>query len=99
MGSDRSTSLAVDQTGATSQIAGIRSACYVNQSSVTDVLLEQLRYLIGHKSLDCPADCVACERLSGAQSWLLLPFRATATQGSTPPESLSVAEAVSKAIL
>ena len=87
MGSNRSTSTAAASGSyTTSGVAGVRSACYVYQAPVMEVLLDQLRYLIRHKTPDCPAGCADCERLAGAQSWLLLPFRATATQGARPPE-------------
>lgn len=99
MGSNRSTSPAAYQPCATSQVAGARSDCYVESSSLMDVLLEQLRYLLRHKSSDCPADCADCERLAGAQSWLLLPFRATATQGSAPPKNSSLAQTLSRVII
>jgi hypothetical protein len=97
MGSNRSTSTAACQPYATSGVAGVRSACYLDTTPVTEVMLEQLRYLLSHNHPECPIDCPDCERLSGAQSWLLLPFRATATQGSIPPNDLSQAQNVSRA--
>jgi len=89
MGSNRSTSTATSRSYTTSRAVGVRSACYVDQAPVMEVLLDQLRYLIAHKSPECPAGCADCERLAGAQSWLLLPFRATATQGAQPPQNNS----------
>jgi hypothetical protein len=67
------------------QAVCLHSDCYIEPAPLADVLLDQLRYLLRHKSTACAADCADCERLAGAQSWLLLPFRATATQGSRPP--------------
>jgi hypothetical protein len=97
MGSNRSTSTAAYQPYVTSGVAGVRSACYLVTTCVTEVMLEQLRYLLSHKRPECPVDCPDCERLAGAQSWLLLPFRATATQGSIPPKDFSLAQNVSSA--
>jgi hypothetical protein len=85
MDSNLSTSGAANQLCATSPVVGVRSDCYVDPAPVTDVMFEQLRYLLTHKSPDCPPDCADCTRLHGAESWLLLPFRLTATQGSALP--------------
>ena len=41
----------------------------------TDVMYEQLEYLIGHSDEDCPPDCMDCDRLQQVRSLLLLPFR------------------------
>lgn len=65
----------------------VSSACYVDSAPLKDVMLEQLRYLLSHQSPGCPPDCSDCTRLQGAESWLLLPFRLTATQGSALPDS------------
>jgi len=85
MDSNQTSSRAADQPCATSRTAGIQSACYIDPAPLTDVMLDQLRYLLRHKGPGCPADCTDCERLAGVQSWLLLPFRITATQGSAAP--------------
>ena len=85
MHSNQSTSCAPNLASAQPQAGAIRSACYVEPAPMMDVMLEQLRYLLSHKSPHCHVECPDCARLSGAQSWLLLPFRATATRGSFPP--------------
>jgi len=41
----------------------------------TDVMYEQLEYLIGHSGGNCPPDCKDCRRLQQVTNWLLLPFR------------------------
>ena len=41
----------------------------------TDVMCEQLEYLIGHSDGDCPPDCIDCDRLQQVRNLLLLPFR------------------------
>ncbi|HUI80578.1 MAG TPA: hypothetical protein VLY24_21785 [Bryobacteraceae bacterium] len=99
MGSNRSTSHAMYQPSGAAQAAGMQSECYVEPAPVVEVLLDQLRYLLSHKGASCAADCADCERLAGAQSWLLLPFRATATQGARPPANTYLAEAIAKARL
>ena len=42
---------------------------------LTDVIHEQLEYLIGHFGRKCPPDCIDCDRLQQVRHWLLLPFR------------------------
>jgi len=42
---------------------------------LTDVIYEQLEYLIGHSDGDCPPDCIDCNRLQQVSNLLLLPFR------------------------
>jgi hypothetical protein len=81
MDSNRSTSRAMSRPCATSPVAGVRSACYVDPAPLMDVMLDQMRYLLSHKSPSCPPDCTDCERLAGIEGWLLLPFRTTAPQG------------------
>jgi hypothetical protein len=85
MDSNQSSSSAAARSAVTTQTAGVRSACYIDPAPLMDVMLDQLRYLLSHKGPGCSPECTDCERLAGAQSWLLLPFRITATQGSTAP--------------
>jgi len=75
MDSNRSTPRAANRPCATRPVAGARSACYVDPAPLTDVMLDQLRFLLSHKSHGCPPACADCERLAGVESWLLLPFR------------------------
>jgi hypothetical protein len=42
---------------------------------LTDVLFDQLEYLVGHAAGNCSEDCRDCRRLQMASDWLLLPFR------------------------
>ena len=42
---------------------------------LTDVMYEQLEYLIGHSDGDCPSNCIDCDRLQQVRNLLLLPFR------------------------
>ena len=41
----------------------------------TDVMYEQLEYLIGHSDGSCPPNCIDCDRLQKIRTLLLLPFR------------------------
>ena len=42
---------------------------------LTDVMYEQLEYLIGDSDGDCPSNCIDCDRLQQVRNLLLLPFR------------------------
>ena len=43
---------------------------------LTDVMYEQLEYLIGHSDGgNCPSNCIDCDRLQQVRNLLLLPFR------------------------
>ena len=42
---------------------------------LTDVMYEQLEYLIGHSDGACPENCIDCDRLQQVRNLLLLPFR------------------------
>jgi hypothetical protein len=44
---------------------------------LSDILYEQLDYLIAHATQACPPGCADCARLQQVKSWLLLPFGAT----------------------
>jgi hypothetical protein len=48
---------------------------YLTAAPVTDVMYEQLEYLIGHSGGNCLPDCIDCGRLQQVRNWLLLPFR------------------------
>ena len=97
---NRSTSEALHQPCGAGQATGVRtSECYVEPAPVADILVDQLRYLLRHKAASCTHNCPDCERLAGAQSWLLLPFRATATRGFKPPENISIQPTASRARL
>ena len=51
-----------------------RSVLNLKEAPPTDVMYEQLQYLIGHSDGDCPPDCIDCDRLQKIRSLLLLPF-------------------------
>lgn len=52
-----------------------RNAHNLKAAPLTDVMYEQLEYLIGHSDGDCPPDCIDCDRLQQVRNLLLLPFR------------------------
>ena len=52
-----------------------RSGYDLKAAPLTDVMYEQLEYLIGHSDGDCPPDCIDCDRLQQVRTLLLLPFR------------------------
>jgi len=52
-----------------------RNVYNLKAAPITDVMYEQLEYLIGHCDGDCPPDCIDCDRLRQVRNLLLLPFR------------------------
>jgi hypothetical protein len=52
-----------------------RKVEYLNPAAVTDVMYDQLEYLIAHASDECRPDCLDCTRLAQVRDCLLLPFR------------------------
>jgi len=70
---DRSPSKATGQPSTAP--ANERKVQYLNAAPITDVLLDQLEYLIAHSRENCPEECTDCARLEHVSSWLLLPFR------------------------
>lgn len=86
MSSDRSISKTGSRTGLTGQTAPGSGVRYVGEASMTEVMFDQLEYLLTHQSENCPARCLDCERLKRAGRWLLLPFRPSRRgRPSTPP--------------
>ena len=55
-----------------------RNVLGLKAARLTDVMYEQLEYLIGHSDEDCPPDCIDCDRLKQVRNLLLLPFRSIA---------------------
>jgi hypothetical protein len=55
-----------------------RNVLGLKAARLTDVMYEQLEYLIGHSDGDCPPNCIACDRLKQVRNLLLLPFRSIA---------------------
>ena len=81
--SDRSILKAAKRANCKGQRAPGRGVRYLGQASMTDVMFDQLEYLLSHQSEDCPPRCQDCERLKKAGRWLLLPFR-TARRNRPP---------------
>ena len=52
-----------------------RNVHNLKAAPLTDVMYEQLEYLIGHSDGDCPSNCIDCDRLQQVRNLLLLPFR------------------------
>jgi hypothetical protein len=48
---------------------------YSEPAALTDVLFDQLDYLLAHARRRCASDCIDCIRLRQVEGWLLLPFR------------------------
>jgi hypothetical protein len=52
-----------------------RKVQYLSAAAITDVLFDQLEYLIAHSGEACQPDCADCARLEQVSNLLLLPFR------------------------
>ena len=72
---DRSLSDPADQPSIAIPAAIERNVHNLEAAPLTDVMYEQLEYLIVHSDGDCPPDCTDCGRLQQVRHWLLLPFR------------------------
>jgi hypothetical protein len=57
------------------EVAARRRADYIAPAPVSDILHEQLEYLIAHSVDSCAPGCEDCVRLQQVQGWLLMPFR------------------------
>ena len=75
MGSNLSISEATNGASAAAQKAPARRVRYIAPAALTDVMFEQLDYLVAHKSRRCSPRCDACMRLNQIESLLLAPFR------------------------
>ena len=57
-----------------------RSGCYLVPSPMSDVMFDQLEYLLAHtaerasRGQQCPPECMDCGRLHQVKNWLLMPF-------------------------
>jgi hypothetical protein len=71
---------AVNQPVPASHPAHAEPPCYLAPAPLSEVLFDQLEYLLAHRTEDCPPGCTDCSRLQQVKDWLLLPFR-------TPPAS------------
>jgi hypothetical protein len=72
---DRSLSKTADQRPIAKPAAVERNVHNSKTAPLTDVMYEQLEYLIGHSEGTCSPDCINCRRLEQVINWLLLPFR------------------------
>ena len=71
---ERKTSEAAEQEStATPPETG--KATFAGPAHVTDVLFDQLEYLVAHTAENCSENCPDCRRLQMVADWLLLPFR------------------------
>jgi len=73
MSRDRS-SIGVQST-ATRAAAAVHHPDYIEPAPVSEILHEQLDYLLAHSSRSCAPGCEECVRLQQVQGWLLMPFR------------------------
>jgi hypothetical protein len=71
----RSLSDAADRPSIGTPAAIERNVYILKAAPLTDVMYEQLEYLIGHSDGDCPPECMDCDRLQKVRNLLLLPFR------------------------
>ena len=61
-------------SAAAAQALGPRP-CYVEPAPLSDVMFDQLEYLVAHTSSQCSPGCPDCNRLEQVKKWLLAPFR------------------------
>jgi hypothetical protein len=59
---------------ATGEVCPFPGSCYIGPAPVTEVLFDQLEYLLSHGGAHCGADCMDCLRLAQIEKLLLLPF-------------------------
>jgi hypothetical protein len=71
---ERQFSDGAEQPAPTSQPETGNSSC-TGPAQITDVLFDQLQYLIEHIEGNCSTSCPDCRRLQMVTDWLLLPFR------------------------
>jgi len=83
METNRSTSDAGGQPSRENDASATRGVCYAGSARLTDVMFDQLEYLIAHSRRNCPPGCRDCERLEQVSNWLLTPF--CLPDGGDPP--------------
>ena len=83
METNRSTSDAGGQPSRENDASATRGVCYAGSARLTDVMFDQLEYLIAHSRRNCPPGCRDCERLEQVSNWLLTPF--CLSDGGEPP--------------
>jgi hypothetical protein len=72
MNFDRSPSEAADQPSVAPAIES--KVLYLRAAATSDVLFDQLEFLIAHSGEGCQADCADCARREQVSNLLLLPF-------------------------
>jgi hypothetical protein len=71
---------AQSQKGTASQAAASQSKCYIATSPMSEVMFDQLEYLLAHSAeraklgQQCTPECMDCGRLQQVKNWLLMPF-------------------------
>ncbi|HEV3333643.1 MAG TPA: hypothetical protein VG096_21815 [Bryobacteraceae bacterium] len=63
------------ETQSATSPADTRNSSSTGSAQVTDVLFDQLQYLVEHTAGNCSTECPDCRRLQMVSDWLLLPFR------------------------
>jgi len=71
---ERQISDAAEQQSATSP-AEARNPSNIGPAHLTDVMFDQLQYLVEHVAGNCGEECPDCRRLEMVSDWLLMPFR------------------------
>jgi hypothetical protein len=80
MNSERPIADTQSQSPTINQPVVLQSECYLAASPTTDVLYDQLEYLLAHTAEranlghQCAPECMDCGRLQQVKNWLLLPF-------------------------
>jgi hypothetical protein len=60
--------------------AATQSKCYIANSPMSEVMFDQLEYLLAHtaeratRGQKCTPECLDCGRLHQVKNWLLMPF-------------------------
>jgi len=76
MNSNHSIPDGAGQCCATGEACAFPRSCYVEPTPVSEVLIEQLGYLLSHGRASCSPDCAECARLTQVRALLLSPFSA-----------------------
>ena len=76
MNSNRSTAETMNMAAGT---APAGPSCYAGPAPISEVMFEQLDYLVSHNGGNCPNGCPECARLEHIKFWLLEPFRMVPT--------------------
>jgi hypothetical protein len=74
METNRSTSDAGGQPSPENHASAKHGVCYAGSARLTDVMFDQLEYLIAHSRRNCSPGCRDCQRLEQVCNWLMAPF-------------------------